>query len=580
MSNTDTATISKALTDLAQQTGDRFKEITKAVSDVAVQLSDLANQFAALEPLVPIAKSLEALPGKVNTLQGAVRDGTKQVAALNLAVARVEKLQRRHTGDKSGSEVDSSDEEDSKTKQPPLKRPPPASSSGKDKEEDFFHPHAKLEFPVYDGTGDPLPWLNRCEAFFRVQHTPDAQRVRYASLHMSDAAQLWFTKLEHNSGTPSCKRFVKLINRRFDPPMTDSPLGELALLHRTGTVVEYTVRAAASTALSGGQVELLAKLNVSLRKPKSLDETIMLARAYEQRLLLPATESVSSRHTVPRIPQITAAAAPPEGDRFASMPRRHLSPAEMQQQRQAGLRYNCDEKFVPGHRCKRIFVLEVVPDDEDPTITALELQEDPMISIHALTGICARGQQVMQLWVFIAGVKLVALIDSGSTCCFVDSAVANKLGLALHQQAGLHVTVGNGDQIKSLGLFPGLFISMGSDKFVADFYALPLGTYDVVLGVNWLSSLGPILWDFNHHTMAFQRANCRITWIGIDAPRPVELWATTLHDGELMTALLDEFTGVFQEPQGLPPQRAISSAPTPTLWQYDPTATLMFRRRN
>jgi hypothetical protein len=27
----------------------------------------------------------------------------------------------------------------------------------------------KLLFPTYDGTKDPLPWLNRCEQFFRIQ---------------------------------------------------------------------------------------------------------------------------------------------------------------------------------------------------------------------------------------------------------------------------------------------------------------------------------------------------------------------------------------------------------------------------
>ncbi|WVZ51298.1 hypothetical protein U9M48_002453 [Paspalum notatum var. saurae] len=122
----------------------------------------------------------------------------------------------------------------------------------------------------------------------------------------------------------------------------------------------------------------------------------------------------------------------------------------------------------------------------------------------------------------------------------------------------MHVTVGNGKQITSPGLFPNLFISVGSEKFVADFYALPLGTYDVVLGVNWLGSLGPILWDFTKHTMTFHRVNRRITWIGIDAPGPAELRTTTLHDGELMAALLDEFTDVFQELLGLPPPQAIS----------------------
>lgn len=29
-----------------------------------------------------------------------------------------------------------------------------------------FRPH-KLSFPTYDGKEDPLPWLNRCEQFFR-----------------------------------------------------------------------------------------------------------------------------------------------------------------------------------------------------------------------------------------------------------------------------------------------------------------------------------------------------------------------------------------------------------------------------
>ncbi|WVZ48948.1 hypothetical protein U9M48_000334 [Paspalum notatum var. saurae] len=125
---------------------------------------------------------------------------------------------------------------------------------------------AALEFPVYDSTSDPLPWLNRCEAFFWVQQTPDDQRVGYASLHMSDAAQLWFTRLERNSGTPSWKRFVKLVNRRFGPPMTDSPLGELSLsppsygyggrIHRSiprlGMPRCGPVRATASTAISGG----------------------------------------------------------------------------------------------------------------------------------------------------------------------------------------------------------------------------------------------------------------------------------------------------------------------------------------
>jgi hypothetical protein len=30
----------------------------------------------------------------------------------------------------------------------------------------------KLDFPTYDGTTDPLHWINQCEQFFRGQRTP------------------------------------------------------------------------------------------------------------------------------------------------------------------------------------------------------------------------------------------------------------------------------------------------------------------------------------------------------------------------------------------------------------------------
>jgi hypothetical protein len=46
----------------------------------------------------------------------------------------------------------------------------------------------KLRFPKYDGSEDPLPWLHRCEQFFRVVRTLENEKVWLASLYMEDAA--------------------------------------------------------------------------------------------------------------------------------------------------------------------------------------------------------------------------------------------------------------------------------------------------------------------------------------------------------------------------------------------------------
>ena len=49
---------------------------------------------------------------------------------------------------------------------------------------------------------------------------------------------------------------------------------------------------------------------------------------------------------------------------------------------------------------------------------------------------------------------------------------------------------------------------------MADFFVLPLRGCDVVLGVQWLITLGPILWDFQHLTMQFVWHDNEVVWKG------------------------------------------------------------------
>jgi hypothetical protein len=53
-----------------------------------------------------------------------------------------------------------------------------------------------------------------------------------------DNVQIQFHWMERNGDALPWLKFVCLINTRFGPPMTDMPLGELALLRRTGNVGE------------------------------------------------------------------------------------------------------------------------------------------------------------------------------------------------------------------------------------------------------------------------------------------------------------------------------------------------------
>lgn len=97
----------------------------------------------------------------------------------------------------------------------------------------------KLDFTKFDGRGDPLPFLNRFEQFFRGQRTPEDDMVWLVSYHLLDGAQQWYTRLERDHGLPSWRRFSDLLNMRYGPSLHSVPLGELAACCRTTTMDDY-----------------------------------------------------------------------------------------------------------------------------------------------------------------------------------------------------------------------------------------------------------------------------------------------------------------------------------------------------
>jgi hypothetical protein len=228
------------------------------------------------------------------------------------------------------------------------------------------HDH-KLLFPTYDGSEDPLPWLNRCDRFFHVQGTLDAGKVFLASFYMFGEASQWFSLLELNQGKPSWEEFVCLVNQCFGPPLCSNPLGELIHLRREGMVVEFQGKFLSLLTRYDGlaekhQINIFTtrlgnplKTNVELEHPASLEEAIPLARAYKQRLSMTGLSPAcpSPRSTPSYTPwagrQLLLApttATPSAKDATPAPPRfKCLTAAEMVAKREKGECYNCTEQF-------------------------------------------------------------------------------------------------------------------------------------------------------------------------------------------------------------------------------------------
>jgi hypothetical protein len=202
--------------------------------------------------------------------------------------------------------------------------------------------------------------------------------------------------------------------------------------------------------------------------------------------------------------------------------------------------------------CKQLFIIEVL--EEEEVQTPPTDATDPTISIHALMGITPHSGKMMQLHVDINDTRLLALLDFGSTHNFVDLATANRAGIKLGGRSGLKVAVANGDRVHSSGCCRNMSIVIGNESFIVDCYGLALGSYKMVLGVQWLESLGPMLWDFTRRLLSFVHNGHQVCWATTDAMAgALTLLAT---EGDIMEDLLLCYEGLFATPTGLPPQRS------------------------
>ncbi|XP_068639368.1 uncharacterized protein [Aristolochia californica] len=99
--------------------------------------------------------------------------------------------------------------------------------------------YAKLDFPTFDGSKDPLIWLHRCDQFFYNQITNAADWVHLAAFHMLDEVLLWYHQFQSTHHAPDWDLFKEYCMLRFDPPTRSNPLGDLVNLKQTGTIELY-----------------------------------------------------------------------------------------------------------------------------------------------------------------------------------------------------------------------------------------------------------------------------------------------------------------------------------------------------
>ena len=89
----------------------------------------------------------------------------------------------------------------------------------------------------------------------------------------------------------------------------------------------------------------------------------------------------------------------------------------------------------------------------------------------------------MQLYIDIAGKRLNALVDSGSTHNFLAKEAAARTSVHLQHWPIVQVKVANDDRVTSAGIAKALPLMVDGEPIIIDCYAIPLGGFDIILGV-------------------------------------------------------------------------------------------------
>ncbi|KAF5470911.1 hypothetical protein F2P56_011397 [Juglans regia] len=475
-----------------------------------------------------------------------------------------------------------------------------------------FFRNIKVEFPRFSG-GNPVAWVYKANQYFLYHQVPPGQRIFFASFYMEEEALVWFQNSSEAGLFRSWDEFTQALQVRFGLSVYDDPMEALTRLKQLSAVAAYKTefelisnrlkgiseKNKLSCFISGLKDEV--RFAVKMFNPKNLNDAFGLAKIQEQniwstRKVWKNTSYDPGTSMQKPIQAHSILGAPPRGQAVSKMPFQRISENQMQERRKKGLCYFCEEKYYQGHKCAkpRVYVLEgmdlshMEPCESEEEPEQSEENDDQQmkgvagvaaISVQALVG--TPSPKTMRVLGHIKKRRLTILIDSGSTHNFVDTAVASKCGLAIQQSEPLQVRIANDDLVASEGKCCNVPLLIQGTTFLSDLLTLKLGGCDIVLGVQWLLSLGPILWDFGKLSMQFTYKgvltclkaltatssnlvdDVEVTKISSMENKGLFLQITAVQSQEVLhdvpqdvLKLLDSFQIVFDEPRGLPPQRS------------------------
>jgi hypothetical protein len=127
---------------------------------------------------------------------------------------------------------------------------------------------------------------------------------------------------------------------------------------------------------------------------------------------------------------------------------------------------------------------------------------------------------MLKLIGYIKHRKVIILVDSGSTHNFIHRCIAQETNCYIRVVNNFQIMIANGGSMKCGGWCENIRLQIGHYRLKSHMFAISMGGCDIVLGVEWLRTLGPILMDFKELTMPFQQEGQKYRFQGLTVGSP------------------------------------------------------------
>jgi len=422
-----------------------------------------------------------------------------------------------------------------------------------------FPPPPRVDFPLFDGE-NPRAWRLKCEAYFQVCTMHPDTWVNCAAMYFIDDALAWLQSTEAHLHYPVWKEFADSICVQFGKAEFQHHLRSFNRLLQTGTVIEYASKFNTlmhnltahhsswdpaffvTHFIDGLKKEIRAA--VVLHRPLDLPTAVDLAILQEEVL-----ESLRLEHRrgdyspgMRAIPHTALPLPPPprgklpqgqkgddhrRGEAPRPVPQDDKVAALRVYRRARGLCFTCGERWGRDHRCGPMVQLHVVEEllamvqpkeesgpssDQAAGDTGSEFMH---ISQAAVEG--SQGATTMRFQGTVQNQEVLMLVDSGSSHTFISTELAERLKATPSTIAPLRVKVANGGVMDCGQELLNLEWWTQGVQFHTSFKLLPLGSYDIILGFDWLSAHSPMNVHWGNQTMNFQMGGRTVYLFGAQA---------------------------------------------------------------